>query len=193
MRQHIPLNPRSCICRPAGVGASGLQRCQGARSLRDRQLPTALPALDRTSTHRHGANNRPKGHSGPSACKFHLCQSSFSPKVDGFQGNGWKSSTLGVACFEKVDGFWENSRKSSTFPVFGSIEHSIQLGFCVITCFSLSNEKSSAGGRVNAAGSESGMPVSGLSNRSPHPPASTVCAGAQKAFCKNAEGVCQVM
>jgi len=66
---------------------------------------------------------------------------------------------------EKVDGFWENSRKSSTFPVFGSIEHSIQLGFCVITCFSLSNEKRSAGGRVNAAGSEAGLSMPGLSNR----------------------------
>ena len=43
------------------MGASGLQRRQGARSLRDRQLPTALPALDRTSTRRHGADNRPKG------------------------------------------------------------------------------------------------------------------------------------
>jgi len=53
----------------SGVGASGLQRRQGARSLRDRQLPTALPALDRTSIRRHGANTRPKGHSGPSACK----------------------------------------------------------------------------------------------------------------------------
>ncbi len=58
----------------SGVGASGLQRRQGARSLRDRQLPTALPALDRTSTRRHGATNRPKGHSGPSACSNkHLC------------------------------------------------------------------------------------------------------------------------
>jgi len=59
---------------PSGVGAGGFQCRQGARSLRDRQPPTALPALDRTSIRRHGANNRPKGHSGPSACSNkHLC------------------------------------------------------------------------------------------------------------------------
>ncbi len=40
------------------------------------------------------------------------------------------------------------------------------------------NEKSSAGGRVNAAGSEFGLTVPGLSNRSLYPPASKVCAGA---------------
>ena len=41
-------------------------------------------------------------------------------------------------CFfglEKVDGFRENSWKSSTFPVFGPIEHLIQLGSCVIAWF----------------------------------------------------------
>ena len=36
---------------------------------------------------------------------------------------------------EKVDGFRENSWKSSTFPVFGPIEHLIQLGSCVIAWF----------------------------------------------------------
>ena len=65
---------QTCICRPPGAGASGLQRRQGACSLRDRQPPTALPALDRTFIRRHGANTRPKGHSGPSACSNkHLC------------------------------------------------------------------------------------------------------------------------
>ena len=114
------LRPPRC----SGLSASGLQRPQGARSLRDRQLPTALPALDRSSTRRHGANTRPKGHSGPSACINHLCQAPFSPKVDGFQGNGWKSSTLRFACFEKVDGFWGNSRKSSTlhFACFEKVD-----------------------------------------------------------------------
>ena len=109
---------------PSGVGASGLQRCQGARSLRDRQLPTALPALDRTSTRRHGATNRPKGHCGPSACIFHLCQAPFSPKVDGFRGNGWKSSTFGFACFKKIDGFRGNGWKSSTlrFACFEKVD-----------------------------------------------------------------------
>lgn len=70
---------------PSGAGAGGLQRCQGARSLRDRQLPTALPALDRTSTRRHGANNRPKGHSRPSACKITCCGKASS----GFDSGWW--------------------------------------------------------------------------------------------------------
>jgi hypothetical protein len=58
------------------------------------------------------------------ACKYHLSQAPFSPKVDGFQGNGWKSSTLRFACFEKVDGFWGNSRKSSTlrFACFEKVD-----------------------------------------------------------------------
>ena len=123
----MPLSAAVHICAlhfAPGAGASGLQCPQGARSLRDRQPPAALPALDRTSTRRHRANTRPKGHSGPSACKFHLCQVPFSPKVDGFWGNGWKSSTLGVACFEKVDGFWGNSWKSSTlrFACFEKVD-----------------------------------------------------------------------
>jgi len=95
---------------------------------------------------------------------------------------------------EKVDGFWENSRKSSTFPVFGSIEHSIQLGFCVITCFSLSNEKSSAGGMVRTPKvRRPGCQCPG--SRTVHSTRlrRTVCAGAQKAFCKDAEGFCQVI
>ena len=114
--RRAPVSCRAYLRPPlcSGLSASGLPCRQGARSLRDRQLPTALPALDRTSTRRHGANTRPKGHSGPSACKCHLCQAPFSPKVDGFQGNGWKSST---------------------FPVFGPIEHLIQLGFCVLAWF----------------------------------------------------------
>ena len=121
--RRAPVSCRAYLCPPlrSGLRASGLQRRQGARSLRDRQPPTALPALDRTSTRRHRANNRPKGHSGPSACKFHLCQAPFSLKVDGFWGNSWKSSTLRFACFEKVDGFWGNSRKSSTLH-FASFE-----------------------------------------------------------------------
>ena len=41
-------------------------------------------------------------------------------------------------------------------------------------------EKHSAGGRVNAAGSEVGLPVPGLSNRSPHPPASNGVRGRTK-------------
>ena len=73
--RRAPVSCRACLRPPlcSGLRASGLQRRQGARSLRDRQPPTALPALDRTSTRRHGANNRPKGHSGPSACKITCC------------------------------------------------------------------------------------------------------------------------
>ena len=124
--RRAPVSCRAYLRPPlcSGLSASGLPCRQGARSLRDRQLPTALPALDRTSTRRHGANNRPKGHSGPSACKCHLSQAPFSPKVDGFQGNGWKSSTLRFACFEKVDGFWRNGWKSSTlrFACFEKVD-----------------------------------------------------------------------
>jgi len=58
------------------------------------------------------------------ACKYHLSQAPFSPKVDGFWGNSRKSSTLRFACFEKVDGFWGNSRKSSTlhFACFEKVD-----------------------------------------------------------------------
>ena len=61
--RRAPVSCRAYLRPPlrSGLRASGLQRRQGARSLRDRQLPTALPALDRTSTRRHGADNRPKG------------------------------------------------------------------------------------------------------------------------------------
>lgn len=73
--RRAPVSCRAYLCPPlrSGLRASGLQRRQGARSLRDRQPPTALPALDRTSTRRHGATNRPKGPSGPSACKITCC------------------------------------------------------------------------------------------------------------------------
>ena len=124
--RRAPVSCRAYLRPPlcSGLSASGLQRRQGARSLRDRQPPTALPALDHSSTRRHGANNRPKGHSGPSACINHLCQAPFSPKVDGFRENRWKSSTLRFACFEKVDGFWGNSWKSSTlrFACFEKVD-----------------------------------------------------------------------
>ena len=60
--RRAPASCRAYLCPPlrSGLRASGLQRRQGARSLRDRQPPTALPALDRTSTRRHGADTRPK-------------------------------------------------------------------------------------------------------------------------------------
>ena len=45
-----------------------------------------------------------------------------------------------------------------------------------------SQEKSSAGGMVNAAGSEAGLPMTGLSNRSRHPPASNGVCGRTKSF-----------
>ena len=60
--------------RPSGVGASGLQRRQGACSLRDRQPPpqqvcsVALPALDRASHPPAWGKHQAKGQVCPSAC-----------------------------------------------------------------------------------------------------------------------------
>ena len=64
-----------------------MQCRQGARSLRDRQPPTALPALDRTSTRRHGTNNRPKDRSA-----LRPARKSIQPERGGAAGPGPRGS-----------------------------------------------------------------------------------------------------
>ncbi len=183
------------------MGASGLQRRQGARSLRDRQLPTALPALDRTSTRRHGADNRPKGGSALRPAGNHFAAGRFPVPIpvggtvlDSSFRNGTPFS-LEVRRKHSPGGPFSIKMAKLVPPTKVCPFTSALIGgalWCLFrrnvpperwNCFQKDklvkgNEKSSAGGRVNAAGSEFGLTVPGLSNRSLYPPASKVCAGA---------------
>ena len=85
--RRAPVSCRAYLRPPlcSGLSASGLPCCQGARSLRDRQPPTALPALDRTSTRRHRANNRPKDKSALRPAYFTCAKPLFRRKSMDFR------------------------------------------------------------------------------------------------------------